>query len=545
MLEGDNKDFKSLYVNYNLSTGQLHHDENEVKSLQSLCILSAVINAFESFEVIQEMKRQYFSQSPQNYNNLLEIVKEKVGVKSLPRCFTKDIELTIHFLCKEIESFLSSFIVFRFSGFFLGNLVFNCQGTINPRLTILKALSYNTYDLPTNFEFSCLYSFDRYLIEDYFNDLPPGFQLHYSNPQVFSVPEVLIFYWVTKILREPQESPEAVPHRFDHEIISSSFFHFYLKSYFCTVIGVQYLFENLTPPNFIVLQAIRNILREEPESYRSYRFNILMYLILQLQDNSIFIEYSYQILINLITNPIWQDIFIRYFKVLKNYVPEDMYIQLTKIVVTEMRYLIKMDGKYGKYFTILKDYVTRIPELMVRHIERTQNRQYANLVFLLTGYEDIELINPLLSTEKDVDIGDKFYELAKSYPDLFTSAYCLVSEKDESFLMKVVKSEKKLLDLLSKLYSASLDYLPLSEIPKRFKDWKVNLYTIPGLKLHSFTLRNDEFVKNLLMASNLKALIKIEYAEQFLSIIIRDNQLLISFKGKFVVKWFVLHKKQL
>ncbi|KAL7630158.1 UNVERIFIED_CONTAM: hypothetical protein RMT77_019702 [Armadillidium vulgare] len=523
MFQDDNEIEFSLYLDYNLSTGFLHQYEVETPSLQKLSIMSAIVSAFNCDEAVEEIRNLNFDDDQENAN-LVRVVKNKVGVTKLPNSLRRRVEADCRLIYIEIIDFLSS-ISPQYRSFFFGNIVFNCQGVVNPRETVLKILSCNSLSVNTKFVFSCLYLFDRDIIATYYHYLSPEDQYIYHDQNYYGLPALLIFYWTARIHRNP-ERPADLQQITDHEILSSAFFLYYIDSEFCTQIGTQYLFEHLTPSNCVLSQAIRNLFRKP----KNHRFNICMYLIFQILKYRMFCKYSYEILTNFIKNSRWQDCFLLYFSILRFNVGRNKYMPLLNTVITETEFMIRIEGVCGEFYYILEDFIILIPSVVKKYLERMHRRDYANIVFTLFKYHDFQLINSLLFTnEENENIGDKFYELTKAYPDLIKTTYRPYSTCDESFLNKVISSEEIFLDLLTRLrFSIPLH---LADMHNRSMVFHAHICVI-RLKWHYLFPENCEFIRNLMVTPSLNALRKIEYAEQFLSFVCRKNKIQICFKKR-------------
>ncbi|KAL7638159.1 UNVERIFIED_CONTAM: hypothetical protein RMT77_011784 [Armadillidium vulgare] len=435
-------DMNSLYLNYDLKTNYLHHDEIEVKSLQKLCILTAVVKAFECDEAVEEMRQL---SKDEHADNLFAVVENKFPIKELPPKFVKEIQLEIRLIFKEIYRFLMS--ISREDKFeFLGNFVFNWQGAINPLETFLKVLNCSTLTRQEKFEFSCKYLFDEKIRTMYFNDLDEP-QSYYTNPNNFvGLFGYLNYNWVSRIQRLLQRSPAHLQQIGNHELISSIFVIQYIQLPYCAEIGVQFLFENLAPSESAIDQVIENLFQMNSHNYT---INVSMYLLCKIQNNDMFRKYSDAILIKLIKNPRWHDIFIRYFKILRFPVREDL--KLFKIVIKELTFLIKLEGKGGKYYSILKDFIKLIPSTSKTKME--VHVEYASLVFSLFVYKDIETIKPLFyyHPRSNLDVYDAFYEFVSKYsnmPSLFRDYSPSVVEE---FIRETLQSEDQISELLTKL----------------------------------------------------------------------------------------------
>ncbi|KAL7630159.1 UNVERIFIED_CONTAM: hypothetical protein RMT77_019703 [Armadillidium vulgare] len=435
-------DVNSLYLNYDLKTNYLHHDEIEVKSLQELCILTAVVKAFECDEAVKEIRQ---ISNDEHADNLFAVVENKLPMKELPPKFVKEIKLEIRLVFKEIYRFLES-IFWEDKFAFLGNFEFNWQGAINPRKTVLKVLNCSQLTRQEKFEFSCKYLFDEEIIRMYFNDLGET-QNYYTNPNNFvGLFGYLNYYWVSRIQGQLQRPPAYLPQIGNHELVSSTFFIQYIKSPYCAEIGVQFLFENLAPSESVVKQVIKNLF--EINSLKYHAINVSMYLLCKIQNYRMFRKYSDAILIKLIKNPRWHDIFIRYFKILRFQICHDL--KLFKIVIKELMSIIKLEGTGGKYYFILKDFIKLIPSIS-KTIMR-ENDEYALLVFSLFVYKDIETIKPLFYSHpiSNLNVWDAFYEFVSKYSNklLFRDYFPSVVEE---FIRETLESEDKISELLTKL----------------------------------------------------------------------------------------------
>ncbi|KAL7638158.1 UNVERIFIED_CONTAM: hypothetical protein RMT77_011783 [Armadillidium vulgare] len=441
---------KTYFLNYNLSTGFLYHDGAEFQSLRKISILTAVVNVMNCDEAVEEFRNLYFGDGPENFN-IFPIVGNKLGVLNLPLPLRREFKVAIRLVSLQILSFLSSLPLGDKSLFF-GKFVFNCQGVINHRKTVRKVLSPgNSLSLKRKFDFMCVYVFERDLISNLYNFLTLEDLISYWFPNHVGSFEFLIFYWILRIPRHYHSAPIELQQRVNQQISNSTFFLSYLDSPYCTEIGAQYLFEHLSPPNFIIRQAIRNLLPKPGH----HRFNISMYLMFQLREYGIFNRFSYEILTNLLANPRWHDCFTRYFSMLMCYVKKNMLIKIVNTAITEMAFMTEEEGKDGKSFSTLKDIISLIPKSAKQYIEKTQPREYACAAFNLFKYHEVELICILLFHGENIaNIGDKFYELAKSHIDLFIMVYNthFNNNSNESFLRKLINSEERFLDLLTRIY---------------------------------------------------------------------------------------------
>ncbi|KAL7638160.1 UNVERIFIED_CONTAM: hypothetical protein RMT77_011785 [Armadillidium vulgare] len=438
----ENVDRNLLYLNYNLNTGYLSHDEVEVVSLQKLCILTAVVKAFECDEAVKEMRKFLNAQG----DNLFGVVENILSVELLPPKFAKEIKLEIRLVFKEMYRFLES-IFWKDKFAFLGNFVFNTQGSIHPRNTVLKVLNCSTLKVERKFEFSCKYLFDEEIIRMYFIDLGDS-QNFYSNSSTFyGLFGFIYHYWVWKIRRPPADLKRVDK----HGLMCCSFFLSYIQTDYCTDIGVQFLFENFKPIVSVVSAAIESLLASETFTFP--KINVLMYLIYQIRDNNGFNRHSYMILVNLIKNPRWHDMFIRYFTILKNEVDGSLYIKLLSAVITKLLYMINVEGKGGKYFIILKDFIELIPITAKRTMKNNFYTRYVLICFSLLVCEDIEIIRSLFWEShiiRNVDVSEALYALVTGSIHLFSKVHGFPSSNIERFLRKVIKSEDQISELLRK-----------------------------------------------------------------------------------------------
>ncbi|KAL7638156.1 UNVERIFIED_CONTAM: hypothetical protein RMT77_011781 [Armadillidium vulgare] len=405
MDQENNENVDTLYLNYDLSEGLLYHDGVELKSLRKLSILTAVVDVLNCDEAVEEIRNLYLGDNPENFN-LDSVVRNILGIDILPPPLKIEFEVAIRFVSMEILSFLSSFCDEDMPLFF-GNFVFNWQGVINNRKTVQKVLrSSNSLSLKRKFAFSCVYVFDRDLITDLYNLLPLENVFSDWFPNNCRLFEALIFYWIVRISKPHQTLPIELQQRANQQISNSTFFLSYLDSPYCTEIGAQFLFEHLSLPNSIIHQAIGKLLFDP----RFQKFNISMYLMFQLRECEVFNRFSYEILTNLLTNPRWHDCFLRYFRILMHEVEKDRFVKLVNTAISEMALMTGLEGKYGKSFSILKDFIILILKLRKQYMERTQTKEYARAVFKLYKFQDVVLITILLFTNEEdfINIGNKF-----------------------------------------------------------------------------------------------------------------------------------------
>ncbi|KAL7638166.1 UNVERIFIED_CONTAM: hypothetical protein RMT77_011791 [Armadillidium vulgare] len=441
------EDLNRLFLNYDLSINYLQIDGEEFKSLQKLCILTAVAHAFECNEAIEEIKNILQSQST---GTLYSIVSNKLRIQLIPFYFVNEIKLTIRLVYEEIKGFLTP-IIWEDKFLFLGNFVFNWQGAINPRETVLKVLNCSTLPISRKFEISCKYLFDEQIITTYLNDLG-GIDVFFSIYNNFvGLSSYLYYYWVRKIQTQLQRPPTNLQQMGTHQLISHIFFLMYTQSDCCTEIGVQYLFENIAPPTLVVNKAIVNLLTNER---RCPRINIAIYLLCQMRDDAILNGCSFHILENLVKNSRWHGIFIRYFSILRYRIDVQGYIELVTTAMLKFDCCIKTEGKDGKYFIILKDFINLIPTTAKRMMMSDFPRIYVSLIFCLFVYEDIELIRTLLTFDLEIhlDFGYTFYIFANTYIDLFEQLYHhyrrQTSRNIETILRRIVSSEDQVSHLL-------------------------------------------------------------------------------------------------
>ncbi|RXG56298.1 hypothetical protein Avbf_12653 [Armadillidium vulgare] len=286
----------NLYCKYDLSTNYLH--EVQIKSLEKICILTAVVNAFEYAEALEEIRRLFLGHGQNNPGNLYMIVLNILGVKYLPRYFKREILLTIKLVHEEIERFLKSIFLESDKSLFIGNYVFNWQGGIDPRQTVLKVLNSNKLSPMKKFEFSCKYLLDEQIIQSYFEVLTPNIQNFYSNSEIYFGPfHSIISYFIKKFRSHLQWQPVGFEDTSDIKIKSCKFFLSYLKSNYCTVIGVQFLFENFSLCHFHTSKAFKYLLTQES---RDHKINISVYLICRLHNDVLINRFAFDILTNLI-----------------------------------------------------------------------------------------------------------------------------------------------------------------------------------------------------------------------------------------------------
>ncbi|RXG51436.1 Glycosylated lysosomal membrane protein B, partial [Armadillidium vulgare] len=245
----------------------------------------AVVNSFECDEAVQEMRRMLIDGGQNDTSNLFTIVKNDMGIEILP-WFIEEVSLVIQQVYDEIMRFLATICIENDRLLFVGNFVFNRQGGINPRETVLRALDRNIFSAREQFEFSCKYLFDEEKILKYFKNLIPhnieiyfnGF-LNASKLHTFS-----IFYWVIKVSTEYFENVGSYPEiTDDFFFIHKTFIDSPYKLILCSEIAIQYLFENLY--HIFVCPNIVDRLIREPETHR---INILMYFLFYFGEDDVF-----------------------------------------------------------------------------------------------------------------------------------------------------------------------------------------------------------------------------------------------------------------
>ncbi|KAL7638165.1 UNVERIFIED_CONTAM: hypothetical protein RMT77_011790 [Armadillidium vulgare] len=454
MDQDNNGDINSLFLNYDLSTNYLYGVQ--FKSLQEICILNVVVNSCESDEAVQEIRRLSLGQS-QNTRNLFRIVKNSLPINQWLSRTVKEVRFTIRLVYNEIKRFLGTIGIENDKFLFLGKFVFNWQGGINPRKTVLRVLESSTLHVWRKFEFSCKYSFDEDTILGYLNILPPELQFDVANVlNPFHLPIFLIFYWKCRYLAEHFQRPHSA-HLLIHisRLTQSSSFRA-MKFSLSSEIGVQYTFENIPPLN-VFNHEIIDLFMQECETYR---INILMYLLFKLREEEILHRYAYEILTKLVKSIRWHDTFIIYFRLLRHNVETKRYLSLIYTVFKRMSPMLR--NKHEKYFLIWEEFNRLIPIRENNFMEKTYGRKYAEKVFHLFTYQDLKLIYFFLTidtekTENDVDIGFAFYELATTYFDLFAKVYHQSSGNPEIFLRKLIKSNDQVSHLLTRLYFTSSD----------------------------------------------------------------------------------------
>ncbi|KAL7629934.1 UNVERIFIED_CONTAM: hypothetical protein RMT77_019947 [Armadillidium vulgare] len=141
MDQGNNEDISTLYLTYDLSTNYIY--EEPIKSLQNICIWTTVLNSFESYEALQEIRRMLIDKDQEDTSNLFTIVENDLGIELLPICFITEVKLVIRLVYNEIMRFLETIFLESDKLLFVGNFVFNWQGGIKPRETVLRVLNRN------------------------------------------------------------------------------------------------------------------------------------------------------------------------------------------------------------------------------------------------------------------------------------------------------------------------------------------------------------------------------------------------------------------
>ncbi|KAL7630083.1 UNVERIFIED_CONTAM: hypothetical protein RMT77_019784 [Armadillidium vulgare] len=544
------------YFTYDLSTNYVF--EQPIRFLKETCSWIAVLNSYQSNEAVQEIRRMLLNQDLEDTSNLFVIVELNVlRIEILPNRLVNEIRVVIRLVYNEIKRFLATIFLEADKLLFVGNFDFNCQGGINPRETVLRVInSNNTFSLREQFEFSCKYLFDEKKVYTYFVDLIPhnidGYFI-YGDGSLEELHIDLIHLWIWKF-SESSYIPDDERVYDDIEYFKSIFFHEDYQFSQCTELAVHYSLENTDDTS--VLLGIRNLVENnnfvfyigifdrlmlEPESHR---INISIYLITRLGLETLFPNYAYEIVTKLAKNSRWYDTFNSFFLLLRPHVPTRKYISLTYTVLTEMWSLIKIEGNYGKYNNIWNEFDQLVPIRGRNFMKETYLRVYARKVFELFEHKDSKLIHLLLSIDirDNEDTGNAFYELAKKYFKLFADFCCKCSNLIESFLVEIIQSEEKVSYLLMRLYFRSPYLLHAAELrgillwdeTQPFMEWYFNM---------CISIEDIRIVVSEQMSS-LKALIKIEYADQFLNFIIINNQLLIFYKRRFVKNIQILSRER-
>ncbi|KAL7642905.1 UNVERIFIED_CONTAM: hypothetical protein RMT77_006194 [Armadillidium vulgare] len=549
MDQDDNEDINSLYLNYDLSRNYLYGVQ--VKSLKETSILQAVANSFECDEAVQNLERMLPALDDEDANNLFAIVENNLPIQSLPTTLVNEVRLGIVQVFDEIKRFLALIFLHSDKFFFLGNFFFNWQGGIDSRETVLRVLNRNIFSTREMFEFSCKYLFDEDLILTYFYNLIPFDieQYFISYLDISKVHRILIYFWVWKF--SVGHFKMALTNGEVNFIRFFVFFNFVL----CTDLAVKNLFENFNNnipsshfdlfENVDVVSVYPNVLHDLIEEPYSHRINSLMYLLFQLREDELFTVYAYDILSKLIMNSRWHDTFIMYFRLLRFHVDINYYLILIYIVLMEIWFKFKTRGNVRKYINIWRTFIQLIPIWEENFMINTYGREYVEVCFQLFTYQEIDLIKMFLHIDSNynINVSDAFYELATTYFDLFAEVYHLCSNNIESFLKQVITLEDKVSHLLMRLHYTPSDSFRVTMLRhllwkerETFMEWVLYKYIIiEELKREwQYLLENGEFVNSL---------IKVEYAERFLSFAFTHNQLLIYYKERILRKISFLLRK--
>ncbi|KAL7638163.1 UNVERIFIED_CONTAM: hypothetical protein RMT77_011788 [Armadillidium vulgare] len=556
MDQDDNEDINSLYLNYDLSTNYLYGVQ--VKSLKETSMLQAVVNSFGCDEAVQKFTSELQGLDDEDANNLFYIVANKLQIQSLPMTLVFEVRLVIVQVFDEIKRFLASIFLHSDKYFFLGNFVFNWQGGINSRETVLRVLNRNILSTRERFEFSCKYLFDENLILTHFNNLIPyDIEQYFINYlDISTVHRFLIYCWVWKF---------SVGHfnmaltNFEvwrnYLFANSTFFTRFFSFVLYNELAVKYLFEifnNIIPSsysdlfeNFGNVSVYHYVLHDLLREPYSLKINSVMYLLFQLREDEFFTVYAYEILSKLIKNSRWHDTFIRYFRLLRFHVRNGRYLSLIHTVLIKMWVRLKAGGNARKCINIWRTFIQLIPIWEENFMINTYGREYVEMCFQLFTYQEIDLIEMFLfiGSNNNINVSDAFYELATTYFDLFAEVYRQCSNNIESFLRKVITSEDEVSHLLMRLrYSTSSSFRItmlghyLWNEAQTFMEWVLHkCIIIEELKREwKYLLGDGEFVNSLT---------KVKYAERFLSFGFTHNQLVIYYRERIVRKINFLLRK--
>ncbi|KAL7638164.1 UNVERIFIED_CONTAM: hypothetical protein RMT77_011789 [Armadillidium vulgare] len=549
MEQDHNRDLSSLYLTYDLDTN--HTNEAHNMSRQEISIFNAVVHSFDRYRPVKELIRMLIDEEDNDTSYLFTIVESDLPKEILQENLVK-VRVTIRLVYDEIKRFIAKVNLKEDKYLFVGNFVFTCQGAIHPRQTVRRVFTSTIFSTIEKFEFSCKYLFDRDIILSCFNKLIPynieGYLKDHFNPK--GLHRFLICYWVLKFYSDLSEQP--------HPDIQNNLGLFYTifsnlsnKFILCTELAFQYSSENINEiPIFLNIQnflenrdsSVNHTIVDELMRVSNNRINILMYFLFKVRVDELFTKYAYEILTKLIKNSRWHGIFIRYFRLLRSYVKINNYLSLIYTVLMEMWIFIEIEGDNGKYNTMWREFKQLIPFNRNHFLKNIYRKKYARKVFNLFTYQDIKLIDLFLSIDNE-DIGCTFYELATTYFNLFAKVYRQCSNNNEMFLMEVIKSEDQVSHLLTRLYFTPSESNRAIELrcilwneTRPVTDWYLNMcitFTEISREYQFLCLKNRRFVVSEQLPS-LNALIKIEYAEQFLSFKFINNRLLIFYKLRFV-----------
>ncbi|KAL7638162.1 UNVERIFIED_CONTAM: hypothetical protein RMT77_011787 [Armadillidium vulgare] len=443
MDQGNIGDVSPLYMSYDVTKNYLY--DVQVRSLEEYSMMVSVIHSFECDEAVGEIRRLLLVQGEEDTNNLFMIVKNHLPINSLIRVILKEVNVTIQLIYDEMKRFLGT-ILGSDKSIFIGNFVFNWQGVINPRETVLRVIKSTTLSVKEKFEISCRYLFDEHEISTLFNNLTQEDKDYYFNFGNFTVlHDFFIFNWVMTLnVQYLEEFNERLLGMHDLVFINYVIFHFNSE------MAVKHLFDNIPLADHNDKYEILDRIILEPENHI---INIVMYMLFTLNEDALFHRYAYEILTRLVKNSRWHDTFIRYFRLLRNHVENDMYLSLIYDVLMGMRHLLKIEDGVGKYTTIWREFVQLIPIRETNFMRNTFGQEYAKKVFELLTYQDINLINLFLSIdiEENQNVTNKFYELTTIYFDSFAEAFRQNSNNIGMFLRMVIKSEDQVTQLLTRL----------------------------------------------------------------------------------------------
>ncbi|KAL7630796.1 UNVERIFIED_CONTAM: hypothetical protein RMT77_018989 [Armadillidium vulgare] len=208
------KRFKNF--DYDLSHNLVNYVGEEFVSLFNHSLILSIANAYKDPEIIEEIKKTLDSlEDPKNLtdNDVFKI--DELQYMTIDKMYESsiiildlyysnrrpDYELMLHLMFMQILDFFIKGAM-RNSiplDLYLKNLIFNSQGSINLKKTILRILQGSTLPLTSKFEVACHYFIGNCFIRNLYNSDKSENEGKYFTANPKFIKDYSLYYWMWQI----------------------------------------------------------------------------------------------------------------------------------------------------------------------------------------------------------------------------------------------------------------------------------------------------------------------------------------------------------